>query len=347
MDPIKGVVTPMAQNLNQGKYVVPPLAMGCFYLFHRVHRCWRWYLRITDIYIHRHNFEKLVAGHIFHYVVGNNLLVRIAAQTVLIARRIVDCAQQQAAFGRAYHDWTNALKGRCWPQYAPEYQDLKAYHGLWSPSTAVWWTAKKRLLCAVVKRIVVCTLYLFKEGFKLSMCIMDVIEAFSLSVEKGNESVNDLFINSSKLLDELIGNKQLLLEELASHRDVIQRILTRVGSKVTVEQLTASVGGTIDKVDTAYQLAGKVPYGIKEGLKDGSYTLLYSTLGWAPLCLLPQKSIINPPLKRLYGNNSRVHPPCHPRQSLCWGRYYPPPFAGRRESPAHAGPSSENSRLHA
>lgn len=283
MDPVKSIVKPLTETLTKDGWAVPLAVTVGFQGFHKVHRLWRWNRRIRDVTDQSGNFEKLVAGHLLQWVVGDPLLLRVAAQTILVARRILDCALQQMAFGEAYRQCKVALLQPAWPTHDVVVGEVPpALRKIVSPSSWLRWNLRIRRLIAKVESVIWRTGLFFREGFRLSMCYMDAIEALSLTQEQGRESINELFINTSRTLEELVVNKTLILEELDTHKPLIRRLLKRVHASFTEEELTEGVRKALDKTELLYHVQSHLP---EQALRQGSYAFLYTTLGWAPASL--------------------------------------------------------------
>jgi len=123
------------------------------------------------------------------------------------------------------------------------------------------------------------------------MRYLDVIEAFSLSSATCDESINELFLNTSHLLDELTENHNFLVEELEKYDGLIEKILNKLGSSYHAEDLRNTLATTLEKTSHIYKGIKKIPKQLEWGLKDGAHSLLYTTTGWAPQILLPKERL--------------------------------------------------------
>lgn len=236
---------------------MPGAAWTVFTTLHKLHQCWRWF-RKAEIYTNSQNFQQLITGHVVNWIVGDKLVVRVAAQCILISTRILACVEQQIALHQAYQKWIHAIKGTHPSQH---YDGWKVKHStsILSPSTSNWWNEKTLASTTRIKRIAAYSLELNAALFKLSMCLMDAIEAFSLNPNTQNESINEMFVNSDYCLERVVENKEFILHGLNQNKQLVQTILTGLQTSYTVEQLIQSVSralGTAEKVQHVAQVSG-------------------------------------------------------------------------------------------
>lgn len=241
-----------ARTLTPVKVHVPGILWGIFSFIHKIHRIWRWY-RKAEIYTNPKNFNQLIAGHVVNFAVGDSLVLRVAAQCILIATRIIACVEQIGVVSQAYRNWVNAITGNYQNTTKPKW-DKGESKSCCSVSSAHWWKSVFNSIIERIKRIAVTTFLMFKELFVLNMRFMDAIESFSMSPETRNESINELFVNGTKFLDTMEKQQELLVDCLYENKPVVASILKGIGCKYTVTQLiTASQKGlatvkTVNKV---------------------------------------------------------------------------------------------------
>lgn len=233
---------------------LPSFLWTTFITFNKIHGIWRWYRRI-ELYRNKDNLAQLLAGHLVNLVLGDRLMLRVAAQCLLISTRILECTKQQSQLHHAYQHWKEAIYGR-YP--VPTKHSWNRLHkNIWSsPSSEDWLRIKLRSFRYRVERILSCTAVIFIHFLKLNMCIMDTIDAFCLSPHSRNEAINESFLNTMKWLDDLVENKERLLTGIKSNRKIIERILR--GSPITYTQLYTNVEKTLEKTEIAYQKAKKI-----------------------------------------------------------------------------------------
>lgn len=244
LTPLLTLVQTTSYDFTPNKFRLPPIVWTTFTALNKVHGLWRWYRR-AELYSKPEHLGSLIAGHLVNWAIGNHLIVRLAAQSLLVATRILDCSQQQARLCRAGRRWTNAVKG----QYpAPVYVnwDTTTTSTWLSPSTVYWWRRMGVTIWERICRIALCTFDLFKKAFRLSMNIMDVIDAFCWSPAAKNDAVCESFVNIGKWMTAIVNNKDELLEGLEKNREIIERILK--GAPLTYEKLYTAVKGGIIKV---------------------------------------------------------------------------------------------------
>lgn len=244
-----------ANELTPAPMRLPPVAWSAFALFGRVHSAWRWF-RHAELYGNPRNFTHLLAGHIVDYVVGDRFFVRMAAHSLMVATRLLECAQAQAAVHQSGQELMHALLGRYpllikeeWPTARTETFGL-------SPSTVAWWRTSPRSAMARASRIGLCALKLAVRTFELSMRIADAVDAFYLPPDAHSHSVAACFVHAAKLVDALAENKEELLEGLADNKALIGRIIEH--SPFTYEQLYQAASSALGKVETACYYSDKV-----------------------------------------------------------------------------------------
>ena len=245
ISPIVHLVQATTRYQTPTPYRMPSATWAIFTTLHKIHQCWRWYHK-AEIYTNPQNFQNLLTGHLVNWVVGDNLLVRIAAHCVLITTRILACVEGQIAVHRAYQEWIDSFK-----RTYPHHTQWKTYDNIsiCSPSLANWGHAALSGIINRIKQITICTLRLVGELFALSMCLMDAIEAFSLNPQLRHESINEVFVNSNYCVDQLIENKEFMLARLKNNKQLVSMILTGIGTNYKVEQLIETVEKTINTVE--------------------------------------------------------------------------------------------------
>lgn len=227
---------------------LPPVLWTAFIALNKVHGLWRWYRR-AEVYSNPDNLAQLLSGHVVNLVLGDVLLLRIAAQCLLVSTRVLECIQQQTLLYRSAQRWVQAIKGH-YPR--PVKVSWNRQQVAWgSPSFVVGCQENSLLLWHRIERIVNCTASVFFHSFQLSMRIMDVVDAFCLSPYTRNEGINEGFVNIMKWLDHLVENREELLERMVDNQILIERILK--GSPITYQQLQSNIIHTLEKTEAVYQ----------------------------------------------------------------------------------------------
>lgn len=251
---IINLVDTTAKSATPDTAQIPGVVQVLFTPLHYVHRLWRWY-RKAEIYSNPENFVGLLGGHLLNFFAGDSVVLRVAAQCVFIATRILECIQQKIVICHAYKKLKEACQGTF--AYHPPCQWIKETNislseSLVSASTLNWIRLTAKTLSGRIQRIALCILRLLKEIFILSMRVMDAIESFSLSPTTRNDSLNELFVNGTRSLDILVENKQSLLSGLKDNKEVISSILQGLNPQYNVNDLIAGVSKTMKVVETVH-----------------------------------------------------------------------------------------------
>lgn len=289
MQAIMGLADSAAATSVPGSALVPgPLSLFV-HIMNRVHCVWRWHFMVTRVYTSPAELKKLLVGHIVQFVVGDKLLVRIGAQVTLIAVRILELGKQKVVLYRAYCEVHHALVST-YPLRVrvrlPKAGQSRLLDFL-GPDQYLFVMRKKEALQQYVSRLALCVAQLFKEMFVVSMCYMDVIEAFSLSSEVGDQAVKHIFINATRLLDEMSENKQHIHAELLRHKSLIQRILVGLGTPCQADQLISAVASTLTVAEVTSNTVKNIFGRGEDFLKEGLSSVCLSFTGYQPGFLLP------------------------------------------------------------
>lgn len=241
MIPLTTLVQQTTYEITPASSRLPPFLWTGFAALNKVHSLWRWYRRV-EVYSNPNNFAQLLAGHAVNFIIGDIVVVRIAAQCLLISTRLLECVQQQAALCQAGRAWKDAILGH-YPQPV-----RCSWDASWKVAGCVLWNR--------IQRIALCSLNLFEHTFRLSMRIMDAIDAFCLSPYTRNEGVNEGFVNAMKWMDTIVENKEKLLRGVVDNQIIIERILR--GSPLTYNQVRDGVAKTLEKTETVHRQAKKI-----------------------------------------------------------------------------------------
>lgn len=243
---------------------LPPIVWSAFTTMNKIHGAWRWYRR-AEVYRNPANFYHLAAGHLANFVIGDNFLIRVAAQCVLIATRILECVEEQTALRKEGRTWLHAIQGH-YPSPVKISWSKKQRFGWISPSTSNKWTYRAKAWIDPIQRTSIATFHIFRRTFSLSMRIMDAMDAFCFSPEVKNEGINELFVNAMKWLETLVDKKEQLLKGLVDNKLIIERILKN--SPVKYEALYEATAKTLDHTEAIYNKAEKISNFGEGMLKD-------------------------------------------------------------------------------
>jgi len=263
-----------AYELAPGNMRMPPMLWSAFSVASQIHGVWRW-ARRAELYSNPDNFAQLLAGHVVNFVIGDMMLIRVAAQALLVATRLLGCVQQQTALMEQGQRWMDAVSGH-YPKPIKVSWDRSGVNPCCSPSfthyckvTAV--TIKERII-----RIASETFVLFVEAFKLSMKMMDTIDTLSLNPAQRYDGVTESFVNITKLLDSLIANKEELMEGLNGNKGTIIRLLQ--GSPISYEQLHSAVEKTLEQTENVQSVFKKGRKLTGDFFIDGTKRLVNDTM---------------------------------------------------------------------
>ena len=243
MNPLINFIQKTTYESTPTEIRLPTPIWTVFSLLNKAHGTWRLFRRI-ELYRNPDNFVHLVAGHTLNYILGDLLILRIAAQCLLIATRILECIQQQKKLHQANLCFLDAIHN-----YYPEKIN----------SEFILDSNQYKLipynLFRRVKRICFASLSVALEAFKLSMCVMDVMDAFILSPNTKNESINESIVNALKLINNFMDNKEALLKGIENNQKIIEYILIK--SPISFDQLHTTVKKTIDTTSMFSNLTNK------------------------------------------------------------------------------------------
>lgn len=243
MIPLATLVQTTAYDLTPASSRMSSFLWTGFVALNKVHAAWRWYRR-TEVYTNPNNLAHLLAGHAVNFFVGDVVILRVAAQCLLITTRLLDCVQQQAVVCQAGRSWQAAVMGHYAKSYYPSWESpypMKSYlHTVWDR----------------IQHIAICTFQVLIQTFRLSMSIMDSIDAFCLNPTTRNEAINEGFVNAMKWMDTAVKNKDELMRGIVSNRETIERFLQ--GSPLTYTQLHDGLEKTLEKTEVVYNQAKKI-----------------------------------------------------------------------------------------
>lgn len=240
------IVNTATVELSSTKSVLPTPARFAFLAFHQLHRFWRW-IRLGNIYKDPNNFAQLAAGHGINYLIGDSVLLRISALSVLIATRILHAVSE---YEKLQDSWVRMKDAFCNHYATPIRCNWDQKSGSFSLSTVVWIkTSTKDIICRI-RMIAIAIFRVGKHAFLLSMRLIDAVESFSLKPEIREEGINLMFVNTTSCLSHLVSNKDFLLESLESNEEVIDKILSGLGSQLTAYALIDTVDSALDKAQS-------------------------------------------------------------------------------------------------
>lgn len=243
-----------AYDLTPPSLRLPPAIWEIFTGLNKVHNLWRWYRR-AELYQQPDNLFQLFTGHLVNIAVRDSLLLRVAAQSLLVSTRLLECSQQQIRLKESARELVGALIGRYPKPVSIAWEKGMSYFGL-SATTVYWWKTRGLSIYQRIQRIALLLSNVILESFLLSMKIMDVIDAFSWSPMIRNDAVNELFVNLTNSFENLVNNKEELLLGLTENQSTIEYLIKT--TPFTYKQLLGAVENTLDTSQTIHQNMKKI-----------------------------------------------------------------------------------------
>lgn len=243
-----------AYDLTPPSLRLPPAIWGIFTGLNRVHNLWRWYRRV-ELYQQPDNLFQLFTGHLVNIAIRDSLLLRVAAQSLLVSTRLLECSQQQIRLKESAHELIGALSGHYPKPISIAWEKGTGYFGF-SATTVYWWKMSGLSIYQRIQRIVLLLSNLILESFLLSMKIMDVIDAFCWSPAIRNDAVNEVFVNLTNSFENLVNNKEELLLGLTENQSTIEYLIKT--TPFTYEQLLSAVQNTLDTSQIIHQNMKKI-----------------------------------------------------------------------------------------
>lgn len=250
MNSIVGFIQETTYDLTPTSSRLPSFLWVGFTALNKMHGLWRWYRRI-EVYRKPDNLMQLLAGQTVNMILGDSFIIRIAAQSLLVATRLSECAKQQTILYQACIRWSEALKGK----YVRPI-DLKwaKQSGWGSPSSVYWWKHRFLTLIERIRKVMFCTFEICSEALKLSMCMMDVFDAFCWSPSTRQDAIGEGFVNMTTWLTMMTEQKEELLQGITNNKVIIEKLLEK--SPFTYQQFHRTIETGLNKVE-------KVVHGVK------------------------------------------------------------------------------------
>ncbi len=265
-----GAIVNLVHNTGQGwtphGVELPSVVRVPHEILSKVHGVWRRYRNI-EMYSNPDNFLQLAGGHLLQHKIGDLAFIRFAAQLVMISTRILDCVEEQAKLVQACRQSVRAFDPSV--IIAPKVTWAKRPRSKWiSPSTDFQIRYQLKKLGDFIIHIFKAIKEVFVRLFTLTMKIMDAADSFSVSPTTRNQSLNTLFINSTRWIDKLATHKEQLLEGLIYHRLLIDDILDRMHSPWKAEQFISKVSKLLNLTEDANKLIKKASHSVGDLCRD-------------------------------------------------------------------------------
>ncbi len=209
-------------------------------------------------------------------------MLRVAAQVMMIAVRIVDLGKYKAKLYVSCLELHHSLVGT-YPlriRVRIPRTDQSTLLRFLGPDTYIFVMRKKEAFLLYVSRVGRCVLTFFKDLGQVAMCYVAVVEAFSLSAAVGDEAVKHVFFNSTKLLDEMSENRQHIHAELLRHKGLIERILVGIGSPCSADTLISTVGSSLNVAQKTRNAVGATWDVVGDVVKKGVGSTVFGFTGY-------------------------------------------------------------------
>lgn len=293
MDPILALID-NTTNIIPGGGQFPTTLLFATHLISRIHWVWCWHIQYTSVFTESGNLKKYLAGCALNTALGTSSLLRGAAQVILVTRRIVDCGRQKVKVYRAWlrvgDAWSASYITQVRVQVDMSREQESLLQQIVSPSTYIWVESNRQAAVLFAGEVGSSLKELLWELLHLTVCYRLVMEACSLDPSVRSSAVNELFLHSSKLFEEISGNKKGIHSELVQNKEVVGQVLRTLGLEWTADGMISAVGSSLSAAEAVYSIGNSLANTVGNGAKDGLWTLLHSTLGWAPSFLLPDKA---------------------------------------------------------
>lgn len=191
-----------------------------------IHRVWR-YFKKAKVMTHPVSFSMYIMGCSISALAGDSRNLKIAAQAVLIALRIVNCVEHYLSLQIYYNDLCNELSGRAIVPLEANWKKPGKYQVL-SPSSRnnldtqliTLWHRTKRVACLIAQIV--------SHLFEMSLCMLDASGAFTIDNEHCSDNVNLIIFNGVEIWNKLTTDIGFLAEQLEEYQEVIDPLLESI-----------------------------------------------------------------------------------------------------------------------
>lgn len=173
------------------------------------------------------SFVSYLGGVALNLGYGDRRGVKIAAQAVVIALRVVECVENYAALQIYFKALVAELKGHAIVPLKPSWkQSLKpgfippsSFQALKDAAGLKWYRTKRvAYLCAMIAYHI----------FDLSMCVFDATQALSIDNDYVNDNINEIFLNGYDLWNKLTSDLPFLAQKLNENSMVIDALIQNI-----------------------------------------------------------------------------------------------------------------------
>lgn len=228
-----------------------PYSMGLWTVasaLSKVNSIWRW----SKTYTNPDNIAPLAAGHLLDFVLPDSTLMRLPAVPFLIGSRLLDLFSQEDALKASYERWKDAVWFVIPVNPKAELVKKSCLNIIVSRYTITWWKTASLKAAIRTKRIVLATLNLGCETFKLIMRIMDIVELITLDPAKmsniARQSLCEGGVHVPRCLEALGDNRYVFLDRLHDPKNVLNIAVKTLGGEP--EKLQESADSLFEKLDS-------------------------------------------------------------------------------------------------
>lgn len=205
---------------------IPPSMSKALKAFHIIHKIWRGSKTLTAVSTPT-GFLAYVGGVGLNMAYGDRRGVKIAAQTVMIALRVVQCIEHFVALKVYVSELKSELAGHTILPMKPTWNRSGSFVFM-SPSTHEYACRKLELLRYRIWRIAELLGIIFYRLFDLSMVMYDASQAFNIDNEHVSDNVNEIFSNGYQIWEKLTSDLPYLAQKIEENSKVIDVLMKKV-----------------------------------------------------------------------------------------------------------------------
>lgn len=267
------IVKDLTQEMLPSSVALPSAVHSGISGFHYIYGYWRWF-RLGERYMNPDNWFLIAADKGFEYFAGNNRIVQVGAQLLLILTAVNECVTGYIKLYRSYRKLNGAVRGH-FPKLE-ERQWAKSPRSVWiSPAFSNRMSTNFNGSAYYVNLVAKRQFKFFRAAFTLCMLQIEAVNAFSLEASKRQEAVGEVFSNAVKFMNQFTDNSALLASKLQKNKVVIQKMLSYVKEGMsadslisTVETLAKGSEKVSDRMNSVHETASKTFLNV---MKDALY----------------------------------------------------------------------------
>ncbi len=225
-----------------------------------IHRIWRG-TRTARAATSVPKFMTYLGGVGLNLAYGDRRGVKIAAQTVLIATRVVESIEHLVTLNLYFSEIKREV---CGETILPMKAEWKKPGAVVFMSPSIQENAKTGLMTLKhrISRVAYLVAMIVYHIFDLSMCIYDASKGFDIDNEHVSDNINEIFTNGYTMWNKLTTDLPLLAEKLEEHSKVIDVLLHKMSNSPfkTSHLLKVCMAGAnaLNHIDAASEALGRV-----------------------------------------------------------------------------------------